>query len=77
MFELKEDMAKWRQNGEAKECLQMEWVNFHKMFVKIMGQLDKKLEAFEKGTLVRYFPKHGEKVYHFHEAAVDFPDTKI
>ena len=23
IFEMKEDMAKWMQNGEAKECLQM------------------------------------------------------
>ena len=23
MFEMKEDMMKWMQNGEAKECLQM------------------------------------------------------
>ena len=57
----------------------MEWVNFQKMFVKIMGQLDPRLETFEKRTLVRYFPKHGEKVYYLHEvaAAADFPDTKI
>ena len=113
MFEMKEDMMKWMQNGEPKECLQMgtvtvaiklfegeyymcvekkngdyvnrinlngtEWVNFQKLFVKIMGQLDPKLETFEKGTLVRYFPKHGEKVYYFHEvaAAADYPDLKI
>ena len=113
MFEMKEDMIKWMQNGEAKECFQLgtvtlsvklfegeyymcfekkngdyvnrinlngtEWVNFHKMFVKIMGEMDPKLEAFEKPTLFRYFPKYGEKVYYFHEAAalVDFSEAKI
>ena len=41
--------------------------------------MDPKLEAFERPTLFRYFPKYGEKVYYFHEAAalVDFPEAKI
>ena len=71
-----------KKNGDYVNRINLngtEWVNFYEMFVKIMGQLDPKLDAFEKGTLVRYFPKHGEKVYYFHEAAAaaDFSDTKI
>ena len=44
-----------------------------------MGQINPKLEAFEKSKLVRCYPRHGEKVYYFHEvaASADFPDTNI
>ena len=45
-----------KKNGDYVNRINLngtEWVNFQKMFVKIMGQLDPRLETFEKGTLVR------------------------
>ena len=65
LFEGEYYMCIEKKNGEYVNRINLngtEWVNFHKIFVKILDQLDPKLEAFEKATLVRYYPREGEKV---------------
>ena len=95
MLEMKEDIMKWMQNSEPKECLQMgtvtvviklfedeyymciekkngdyvnrinlngtEWVNFQKMFVKIMGQLSPTLNISVKQGFSSYLKLLREK----------------